>query len=113
MQVGENAHFKAAENKATGYNWLIDQNACSDILDIKSEFVAPEQKRRDPCFDSNNNQIICPDFRPTLGLPGTRLITLTSKARGSCVLRMAYERMVNLNFDEWNGIPTTVPITVE
>ena len=41
LSLGENAHFKAAENKATGYNWLIDRTSCADIVDIKSEFVAP------------------------------------------------------------------------
>ena len=42
LSQGESAHFKAVENKATGYNWLIDRTACADIVDIKSEFVAPE-----------------------------------------------------------------------
>ena len=54
LSQGESAHFKAVENKATGYNWLIDQTACADIVDIKSEFVAPEQRHRDPCYDNNN-----------------------------------------------------------
>ena len=83
------------ENPSTGYNWIIDKEACSeDLVQIQSEFKDPEPPVG---LDGPDGEPF--EYAPP-GTPGTMILTITATGNktGTCEFRMAYARPWEFNW---------------
>ena len=90
---GGKAYFSIEENATTGYQWMVNDGACSsDLVSINSSFDAPNA-----VFTTSDGQEV-----ELLGLAGTRYFTFTGGVKGECIFEMAYARSWEFDW-ETNG----------
>ena len=84
MEAGVNGlpHFFAIEeNLTTGYSWIIDYEACKDIMEVDEDFDAPVE------------------IEDLVGVPGTKQIEFSGQSEGTCTFRMAYAKYWEFQWD--------------
>merc|ERR1711997_55075 len=96
---------KIEENPTTGYNWIIDYEACKDILEVDEVFDAPVE------------------IEDLVGAPGTKQMEFNGQGVGTCTFQMAYaypwefkwdhsEEDRNNYIDQNNIQVVRIPVTV-
>ena len=90
---GGKAYFSVEENATTGYQWMVNNDACSsDLVGIDSSFDPPNA-----VFTQTDGPEV-----ELVGAGGTRYFTFTGGVKGECIFEMAYARSWEFNW-ETNG----------
>ena len=84
MEAGVNGlphFFSIEENLTTGFMWIIDYEACKDVLDIDEDFDAPVE------------------IEDLVGAPGTKQMEFNGQGVGTCTFQMAYAKSWEFQWD--------------
>ena len=82
---GGKAYFSVEENGTTGYQWMVNDSACSsDLISIDTSFDLPNAVKTLPDGQEVDLDIV--------GAPGTRYFTFTGGVKGECTFEMVYAR---------------------
>ena len=89
-----------SNNGSTGYSWIIDHDACDDVVSVESGYVYYPASDEDS-FDVGY---------------GEEVFTITAEDYGQCVFRIAYARAWEFSgfeeYEQQNGYIITIPIRV-